>query len=655
MVDSLNKKRLSIDIETYSDIDIKNSGAYKYVSSPEFEILLFAYSYNDEPVKVIDLTKDELPGGIIEDIKSKDVIKCAFNANFERIALSRFLKTKLDPESWECTMVKALVLGLPGSLDLCGKALGFSDKDRKLKAAGTKLINYFCKPCKPTISNGGRTRNLPEHDIDKWNEFIEYNRRDVEVEIKIRQIADKFPMPKEEYDAWCTDQKINDRGVKLDLDLAKSTVELADEVSEKIMVELKDITGLKNPNSVAQLKAWLKDKLGYEIESLTKDSVNELLEEINDKDVKKVLKLRQEIGKTSTKKYQTMLNSVCDDGRIHGLLQFYGANRTGRWAGRLVQVQNLPQNKIDDLSLAKKLVKDKDSDTIEILYGSFFQTASQLIRTAFIPSEGNRFLVADYSAIEARVIRWLAGETWRLETFRNNGDIYCASASQMFGVPVEKHGVNGHLRQKGKVAELALGYGGGAGALISMGALKMGIDEDELEDIKNKWRATSPKITKLWWDIDRCRKEAVIYKRHTCTHGIKFDVIKNVLFVTLPSGRKLSYCKPKITLNSFGSDCIGFYGVDQTTKQWCLIKTYGPKLVENIVQGIARDCLRDAIERVSAAGYKVVMHVHDEIIVDAEKDKTLDELVKLMCVIPSWAKGLPLNADGYECEFYMKD
>ena len=656
--------KLSIDIETFSSVDISKCGAYKYVSSPDFEVLLFAYSYNDEPVEVINLLDTKLSDQIISDIKDKNVIKCAFNANFERIALSKYLGEYLSPESWECTMIKALTLGLPGSLDMCGKALGFKNEDRKLKAAGTRLINYFCKPCKPSIANGGRTRNLPEHDPDKWNEFIEYNRRDVEVEMKIRQIADNYPMLEDEYKAWCLDQRVNDRGVRLDEDLVDSMLELSESYTETLMERARELTGLDNPNSIVQLKGWIEHRLDREIEGITKEHVSELLESDLPDDVREVLNIRKELGKTSTKKYVTMKNSVCDDGRIHGLLQFYGANRTGRWAGRLVQVQNLPQNKIPDLAYTKQLVKDKDLEGIKLLYGSFNNIASQLIRTAFIPSKGNRFLVADFSAIEARVIAWLANEKWRIETFKKGGDIYCASASQMFGVPVEKHGVNGHLRQKGKVAELALGYGGGAGALKSMGALKMGIEESELESIKTAWRKASPNITELWWDIDKARRTCVNKRVRTSTHGIVFYIKNNVMFIRLPSGRELSYCKPKerILRKSFdggktysNAEVLTYYGVNQTTKQWTMLETYGPKLVENIVQAIARDCLRDAMDRVSKRGYNIVMHVHDEIIADAPTDKSLEDMVRIMCEVPKWAEGLPLNADGYECDFYMKD
>lgn len=655
MMMSSSNKILSIDIETFSSVDIGKCGAYKYVSSKDFEILLFAYRYNDDEVEVIDMTKEELPESIKKDLLDTKVTKCAFNANFERIALSVYLKQYLPPEGWECTMVKALTLGLPGSLDACGKALGFKDSDRKMKAAGTRLINTFSKPIKPTIKNGGRTRNLPEHEPEKWAEFIEYNRRDVEVEIKIRKLCDKFPMLPEEYKAWCTDQRINDRGVRLDKDLADSVIELSEAYSKSLLGRAKAITGLDNPNSLQQLKLWLSNRLDKTIEGLTKADVSELLENDIDADVRKVLEIRQELGKTSTKKYVTMQNSVCDDDRIHGLLQFYGANRTGRWAGRLVQVQNLPQNKIPDLEYAKDLVKGKDLDGIKLIYGSFFNTISQLIRTAFIPSNDNKFMVADFSAIEARVIAWLAGEQWRIDTFLQGGDIYCASASQMFGVPVVKHGVNGHLRQKGKIAELALGYGGSVGALTSMGALNMGLTEDELPELVSVWRDTNPAITKLWWDIDKAAKKCVKNRTSTKTHGITFKWQSGIMFVKLPSGRELAYCKPHITMNKFDSECIGYWGVDQTTKQWCEIKTYGPKLVENIVQGIARDCLRDAIENVVELGLKPVMHVHDEIIVDAPKSASLDEMVKAMCKVPKWAEGLPLNADGYECSFYMKD
>jgi DNA polymerase len=657
----MSKAVLSIDVETYCELDIKNVGAYRYCEHPSFQILLFAYAFDDEPVRIIDFMNNELlPEEVIEALTDPQIIKSAFNANFERNAISNdmYFGEEMPPKQWQCTMIKALTLGLPSSLDMVGKALHFPEDKQKMKE-GKALIQYFCKPCKPTKANGQRVRNLPEHAPDKWETFKLYCKQDVEVERDIRNKLSRYKTIDKEQKLWELDQRINDRGINTDLKLITKSIECDEQYKERLVNEAIELTGLSNPNSPAQLKEWLGQKLGYAVGSINKDIMPTLIQDAELKgksEVKRILELRQLMGKTSTKKYQTMIDMRCDDGRVRGLLQFYGANRTGRWAGRGVQVQNLPQNHLPDLDDARNYIKNGDFDIVELLYDSVSDTLSQLIRTAFIPREGNRFLVADFSAIEARVIAWLAGEQWRLEVFNNNGDIYCASASKMFKVPVEKHGANGHLRQKGKIAELALGYGGSVGALTSMDK-KKDIPEEELPGLVKDWRNANPKITKFWWDVDKAAKKA-IHERTTVElhHGIKFIYDPGVLFIQLPSGRRLSYIKPKIEAGPYDKDIITYEGMEQTSKQWTTLETYGPKLVENIVQAVARDCLAEAMFKVTAAGYDIVMHVHDEIIMDVPKDfGSIEEVNSIFGESIEWANGLPLRADGYECSYYMKD
>ncbi|HBH3842092.1 TPA: DNA polymerase [Clostridioides difficile] len=651
-------RTLSIDIETYSDLDIKKVGVYRYVDSANFEILLFAYAFDNEEVKVIDLVNDEeLPKEVIEALNDNKVIKSAFNANFERTAISKFLNINLKPNEWSCTMIKALTLGLPGSLDSVSKALKFNEDKQKMKE-GKALIQYFCKPCKATKVNKGRTRNLPIHDMEKWNKFKEYCKQDVVVEREIRNKLSKYKTTEREIKLWYLDQRINDTGIKVDTELIENAIECDKRYTEKLTKEAIKITGLNNPNSLAQLKKWLSDKVGFEITSLTKESIPEILKQVDDENVVRTLELRKLMSKTSIKKYEAMKLAKGNDNRVRGLLQFYGANRTGRWAGRLVQVQNLPQNHIEDLDLARNLLKEGDFDLIELLYDSVPDVLSQLIRTAFIPSEGHRFIVSDFSAIEARVIAWLAGEKWRLDVFNSHGKIYEASASQMFKVPIESIKKGDPLRQKGKISELALGYGGSIGALTSMGAIKMGLDEDELQPLVTTWRNANPNITKFWWDVDKAAKKAI--KDRTIVeiqHGIKFIYNPGVLFIELPSSRRLSYLRPKIEPHTtFSGDKITYEGMEQTSKQWKRIDTYGPKLVENIVQATARDCLREAMFNVTDAGYSIVMHVHDELVIDVDKKGgSLEEVNSIMGKEISWAKGLPLKADGYECDYYKKD
>ncbi|VIF90156.1 dna-directed dna polymerase i [Clostridioides difficile] len=651
-------RTLSIDIETYSDLDIKKAGVYRYVDSANFEILLFAYAFDNEEVKVIDLVNDEeLPKEVIEALNDNKVIKSAFNANFERTAISKFLNINLKPNEWSCTMIKALTLGLPGSLDSVSKALKFNEDKQKMKE-GKALIQYFCKPCKATKVNKGRTRNLPIHDMEKWNKFKEYCKQDVVVEREIRNKLSKYKTTEREIKLWYLDQRINDTGIKVDTELIENAIECDKRYTEKLTKEAIKITGLNNPNSPAQLKKWLSDKVGFEITSLTKESIPEILKQVDDENVVRILELRKLMSKTSIKKYEAMKLAKGNDNRVRGLLQFYGANRTGRWAGRLVQVQNLPQNHIEDLDLARNLLKEGDFDLIELLYDSVPDVLSQLIRTAFIPSEGHRFIVSDFSAIEARFIAWLAGEKWRLDVFNSHGKIYEASASQMFKVPIESIKKGDPLRQKGKISELALGYGGSIGALTSMGAIKMGLDEDELQPLVTTWRNANPNITKFWWDVDKAAKKAI--KDRTIVklqHGIKFIYNPGVLFIELPSGRRLSYLRPKIEPHTtFSGDKITYEGMEQTSKQWKRIDTYGPKLVENIVQATARDCLREAMFNVTDAGYSIVMHVHDELVIDVDKKGgSLEEVNSIMGKEISWAKGLPLKADGYECDYYKKD
>lgn len=657
----MTEKVLSIDVETYCDLDIKEVGAYRYCTHPSFEILLFAYAFDDEAVEIIDFMNNEvLPFDVVGALDDKDILKTAFNANFERDAISNdmYYPDGMPPEQWECTMIKALTMGLPGSLDMVGKALHLPEDKQKMKE-GKSLIQYFCKPCKPTKANGGRTRNLPIHDPEKWEKFKEYCKQDVEVERNIRKKLSKYKIIDDEKKLWNLDQRINDRGINLDMDLILNAIKCDEQFKERCMNEARELTSLDNPNSPTQLKKWLGVKVGYAVGSINKDVIPTLIQDAEaqgNTEVKRMLELRQLMGKTSTKKYQTMVNARCEDGRVRGLLQFYGANRTGRWAGRLVQVQNLPQNHLEDLDEARNCIIEGRFEDAEFLFDSISDTLSQLIRTAFIPTEGNRFIVADFSAIEARVIAWLAGEKWRLDVFKNGGDIYCASASKMFKVPVEKHGVNGHLRQKGKIAELALGYGGSVGAIKAFD--KAGsIPDDELQPLVKGWRAASPNITKFWWDVDRAAKKAIREKTTvSIQYGIKFIYDPGVLFIQLPSGRRLSYIRPKIEPGPYESDVITYEGMEQTTKQWVRLDTYGPKLVENIVQAVARDCLGITMKRVEEKGYEVVMHVHDELIMDVPIGQgSLEEVNAIFGETIPWAPGLPLSADGYECSYYMKD
>lgn len=652
-------RTLSIDIETYCELDISKVGAYRYCNHPSFEIILFAYAFDDKPVQVIDMTCDDwindVPEELFIDIKHPNVLKTAFNANFERNGISNYFGIKCSPEQWDCTMIRALRLGLPGSLDAVGKALNLEEDKQKMKE-GKALIQYFCKPCKPTKTNGGRTRNLPEHDPEKWALFKEYNKRDVESERTIRNKLLRYQTTEKEKRLWDLDQQINDRGVNTDETLINSAIKCDQEYNAKLTKEAIELTGLDNPNSPTQLKKWLSERVGHEVTSLTKDSIPELLKEAGSEEVKRVLELRQLMAKTSVKKYQAMDTCRCEDGRVRGLLQFYGANRTGRWAGRLVQVQNLPQNHLPDLDDARTLLRTGKFDDIEFLFDSVPDTLSQLIRTAFIPSDGSRFIVADFSAIEARVIAWYAGEKWRMEVFANGGDIYCASASKMFKVPVEKHGINGHLRAKGKIAELALGYGGSVGAIKAFD--KAGsIPEEELQPLVKDWRAASPHITKFWWDVDRAAKKA-IHERTTVElqYGLKFIYDPGVLFIQLPSKRRIAYIRPKIEPGPYDKDIITYDGMEQTKHTWTRLETYGPKLVENIVQATARDCLGEAMFNVDNAGYDIVFHVHDEIIMDVPKEQgSLEEVNALFGKPIPWAPGLLLSADGYECDYYMKD
>lgn len=654
-------RTLAIDVETYCELDIKNVGAYRYCEHPSFEIMLFAYAYDDEPVQIIDFMNGEtLPFEIIEDLENPDVLKTAFNANFERNSIANDFYwpngiSDMKPAQWDCTMIQALRMGLPGSLDMVGKALNFQEDKQKMKE-GKSLIQYFCKPCKATKSNGGRTRNLPEHDLEKWELFKEYCKQDVEVERSIRKKLSKYKTTEKEKRLWDLDQEINDRGINLDSILAQKAIECDEQFKDRLTKEAIELTGLGNPNSPTQLKKWLSEKVGYEVTSLTKDSIPKLLEAAEGENVKRVLELRQLMAKTSIKKYQAMESARCEDGRVRGLLQFYGANRTGRWAGRLVQVQNLPQNHLPDLDDARTFVRDGKFDEVEFLFDSVPDTLSQLIRTAFIPSEGNRFIVADFSAIEARVIAWYAGEKWRLDVFKTHGKIYEASASQMFHIPIEEIKKGSDLRQKGKIAELALGYGGSVGAIKSMDR-SGSIPEEELPGLVRSWRNANSNITKFWWDVDKAAKKAIT-ERTTVTmqYGLKFIYDPGVLFIQLPSGRRISYVRPKIEEGSYGSDIISYEGMEQTSKQWTRQETYGPKLVENIVQATARDCLAEALFNVDKAGYKTVMHVHDEIVMDVPIGfGSVEEVNNIFGQEISWAPGLPLKADGYECSYYMKD
>ena len=643
---------LSIDLETYSDQPLAKTGVYRYVESPDFEILLFAYSVDGGPVRQIDLACGEkIPSEILSALENETVTKWAFNANFERICLSHFLGYPtgdyLKPDSWKCSMVWAAYMGLPLSLEGAGAVLGL---EKQKLSEGKDLIKYFCQPCAPTKSNGQRTRNLPKHSPDKWLAFKRYNIRDVETEMSIQARLSKYPVPDSVWEEYHLDQEINDRGVGLDMELVRQAIQMDGRSRSELTQVMKELTSLDNPNSVQQMKQWLADN-GVETDTLGKKAVAELLKTAPQQ-LQKVLTLRQQLAKSSVKKYQAMETAVCADGRARGMFQFYGANRTGRWAGRIIQMQNLPQNHLDDLTEARGLVRAGGFDALEMLYEDVPDTLSQLIRTAFVPQGNRKFIVADFSAIEARVIAWLADEKWRQDVFAEGKDIYCASASQMFGVPVEKHGVNGHLRQKGKIAELALGYGGSVGALKAMGALEMGLSEDELPALVSAWRQANPKIVQFWWAVDHAVMDAVTRKTTTKTHGIIFSARNGMLFITLPSGRSLAYVKPKIGENRFGGDCITYEGVGGT-KKWERIDSYGPKFVENIVQATSRDILCYAMKTLRCCS--IVMHIHDEVVIEADRRMSLQAVCDQMGRTPPWANGLQLRADGYETDFYKKD
>lgn len=659
-------ENLSIDLETFSSVDLNKCGVYKYAESDDFEILLFGVSVNGKEPVVYDLAQGEtIPIEIIKALVDDTVTKWAFNANFERVCLSVWLAKYypqyfrsysidedtvgdyLNPQAWKCSMVWSAYMGLPLSLAGTGAVLGL--EEQKLKE-GKDLIKYFCVPCKPTKINGGRTRNLPNHNFEKWELFKAYNKRDVEVEISIQKRLCKFPVPDSVWEEYHLDQEINDRGIALDMAVVENAIAFDERSKAELANKMKNITELDNPNSVVQMKKWLADN-GLELDSLGKKEVAQAVKSAP-KELAEVLMLRQQLSKSSVKKYQAMKNAVCKDKRARGMFQFYGANRTGRFAGRIIQLQNLPQNHISDLEQARGLVKNGDYEAMEMLYDDIPDTLSQLIRTAFIPRNGMKFIVADFSAIEARVIAHLAGEQWRAEVFEKGGDIYCASASQMFGVPVEKNGINGHLRQKGKIAELALGYGGSVGALKSMGALDMGLMEDELQPLVDSWRNANPNIVKLWWDVDRCIKKTVKERTATQTHGIRFIYQSGMLFIQLPSGRRLCYVRPRIGENRFCGESVTYEGTG-STKKWERIESYGPKFVENIVQAISRDILFYAIRNLSHCF--IVGHVHDELIIECSKDVSLNVVCEQMGRTPPWLEGLLLRADGYECDFYKKE
>lgn len=660
-------KEMSIDLETFSDIDISKSGVYKYAESDRFEILLFGVSIDGGPVQVYDLAcGDQIPDEILSALADESVTKWAFNASFERICLSNWLKRShpeyflgysipedpagqyLNPESWKCTMIWSAYMGLPLSLEGVGAVLKL--QNQKLKE-GKDLIRYFCTPCRPTKANGGRARNLPQHDSEKWMRFKEYNLRDVEVETDIKKRLAKYPVPDFIWDEYHLDQEINDRGIALDMNVVRNAISFDGHSRETLTASMQAITGLENPNSVQQMKEWLA-KHGVEAEALDKKAVKELIRNSDNQTVRTALMLRQQLAKSSVKKYQAMQNAVCRDGRAHGMFQFYGANRSGRWAGRLIQLQNLPQNHLPDLEQARQYVMDGDYDMLELLYDSVPTILSELIRTAFIPRLGYKFIVSDFSAIEARVLAHLAGETWRSRAFAEGKDIYCASASQMFGVPVEKHGINSHLRQKGKIAELALGYGGSIGALKSMGALDMGLSEEELQPLVNSWRASNPMITAFWWDVDRAVKTAITQRIPTEVRSIRFFYKSGMLFIQLPSGRRLSYVKPRIGINQFGGESVTYEGVG-TTKKWERIESYGPKFVENIVQAISRDILCSAMKTLRHCF--IVGHVHDELIIECSPGVDLKAVCEQMGRSPEWMPDILLRADGYETQFYKKD
>ncbi|MBA5728547.1 DNA polymerase [Aerococcaceae bacterium INB8] len=646
-------RTISIDIETFSSVNLSKAGVYKYAESGDFEVLLFAYSIDSGPAQVVDIALGEkLPDEVLKSLEDETIEKWAFNANFERVCLSQFLGYPpgqyLDPSGWYCSMVWSASLGLPLSLEKVGEVLGLECKKMQ---EGKRLIRYFCTPCKPTKANDYRARNLPDHSLQDWKSFKEYNLRDVEVELAIQHRLSKFPVSSEEWNYYHQDQKINDLGIEVEMDLVEGAIYCGRQTREHHLQEAKDLTGLENPNSPLQLKEWLNQQ-ECPIESMAKKAVKEALETSKGKN-KQVLELRQELSKSSVKKYDAMLSVTGLDSRARGLIQFYGANRTGRYAGRLIQVQNLPRNYLTNLKEARNLVKMKDTKSLELLFGSVSNTLSELIRTAFIPKKGHRFIVDDFSSIEARILAWLSKEQWRQEAFKAGKDIYCESASQMFGVPVEKHGVNSYLRQKGKIAELALGYGGSVGALKAMGAIEMGIEEGDLKPLVDAWRHASPNIVDFWWSVDRCTKETVKGRMLTETHGLRFTYESGILFIELPSGRRLAYCKPRIGSNRFGGESVVYEGIG-TGNNWQEVESYGAKFVENIVQGIARDILAEAMYRLK--DYRVVMHVHDEIVLEVpEGQSSVEEISTIMSKQPEWAQGLELGADGFECHFYQKD
>lgn len=659
-------KNIFIDLETYSDIDLQKCGVYKYAKSPNFEILLFGYSVDGGAVSVVDLANGEIiPTEILIALTDDSVTKWAFNSQFERVCLSAYLKKNypqyfksynadddavgnyISPKGWKCSLVWAAYMGLPLSLKAVGEVLKLTD--RKMDE-GKALIKYFSVPCNPTKTNGGRTRNFPEHDIQKWNTFKEYNKRDVEVEMSIHEKLHNFPVPDFVWEEFWIDQAINDRGIEIDTDIVKNAIKIDEITKARLTAAIKEITDLENPNSVMQMKQWLAEN-GLKVDSLGKNEVKELLKSAPSK-LASVLKLRQQLAKSSVKKYQTMQNTMCADHRARGMFRFYGANRSGRWAGRLIQLQNLPQNHMPDLREARGLVKTGNLTALEILYDDISDTLSQLIRTAFIPKDGYKFIVSDFSAIEARVIAHIAGEKWREDVFKSGGDIYCASAERMFHCKVEKHGENSHLRQKGKIAELALGYGGSVGALKSMGALEMGMNENELQPLVDSWRNANSNIVNLWWDVDRCVKQVIKERNSADTHGIGFKYESGMLFIILPSGRWLCYVRPRIGENQFGGESVTYEGISAARK-WDRIESYGPKLVENIVQAISRDILCHAMK--SLSDYFIVGHVHDELIIECKKDVAVDSICEQMSKTPPWMPGLVLNADGYETDFYCKD
>jgi DNA polymerase len=661
-------KNIEIDIETYSSVSLQKCGVYKYAESPDFEILLFGYSVDGSPVTTVDLAcGEEIPEAVLDALTDDTVTKWAHNAQFERVCLSRYLSDRgisldpfhdnhplsrecarfLNPESWRCSMVWAAYMGLPLSLEGVGAVLGL---EKQKLTEGKDLIRYFSVPCSPTKANGGRTRNLPGHDMEKWERYKAYNIRDVETEMQICEKLSKFPVPEEIWDEYHIDQEINDRGIRVDMPFVEQAIAV-DELSRKrLTAAMKELTDLENPNSVSQMKEWLSGN-GLETDTLGKKAVAALIEE-TDGEVSEALSLRQQLAKSSVKKYQAMQNAACADDRCRGMFQFYGANRTGRFAGRLVQMQNLPQNHMTDLEQARYLVRLGDMDALDMLYDDIPDTLSQLIRTAFIPKDGCRFYVADFSAIEARVIAWFAGEDWRTQVFQDGGDIYCASARQMFKVPVEKHGVNGHLRQKGKIAELALGYGGSVGALKAMGALDMGLVEEELQPLVNAWRQSNPHIVRFWWDVDSAVKKAIKEHQPQTVKGVRFYYQSGMLFILLPSGRRLAYVKPRMGENRFGGESVTYEGVGGT-KKWERIESYGPKFVENIVQATSRDILMYAMKTLRCC--RIVAHVHDELIIEADPKMSLEVLCEQMARVPPWADGLLLRADGYVCDFYRKD